>query len=290
LAVIEIGGLHYAYPPLSPGGRPVQVLRGVDLAVERGEFLAIMGATGAGKSTLCMAMNGLVPHSTGGVFRGQVTVLGHDTRLTQVAELATQVGMVFQDPESQLFCASVEADVAFGPESLGLDPKEIAERVDWALDLVDMVACRERSPTQLSGGQKQRVAIAAALAMMPQVLILDEPTCGLDPVGKSEVFAAIERLRRQRSMTIVMVSQDAERIAEFSDRIALMGEGRIVRLDQPSTIFGDPDLLQQAGIAAPQVSQVAASLNRRYGTAYDFTLLDQAERELARDLGGPPAR
>ena len=289
MAVIEIEGLHYAYPPVLPGGRPVQVLRGVELAVDRGEFLAIMGATGAGKSTLCMAMNGLVPHSTGGVIRGWVSVLGCDTRLTQVAELATHVGMVFQDPETQLFCASVEGDVAFGPESLGIDPKEIAERVGWALGLVDMSAYRCRSPVQLSGGQKQRVAIAAALAMLPEVLILDEPTCGLDPVGKGEVFAVIERLRRERSMTIVMVSQDAERIAEFSDRIALMREGRIVRLDEPLRVFEDAHLLEQAGVAAPQVSQVAAGLNQRYGSAHHFVLLGQAERELSRDLGGRPA-
>jgi len=289
LAVIEIEHLHYAYPSFLPGGEPVGVLRGVDLSVERGEFLAIMGATGVGKSTLCMAVNGIVPQSTGGVIRGRVSVLGHDTRSTPVAELATHVGMVFQDPESQLFCASVESEVAFGPESLGIHPEEIAERVAWALKAVDMESRRHRSPTQLSGGQKQRVAIAAALAMLPEVLVLDEPTCGLDPIGKSEVFAVIEGLCEQESMTIVMVSQDAEHIARFADRVAVMYEGRVARLDEPRCVFEDAGLLEQAGIAAPQVTQVAGNLNQRYGSAYHFVLLGEAERALSHDLRGAPA-
>jgi energy-coupling factor transporter ATP-binding protein EcfA2 len=286
LAVIAVEQLHYAYPPLLPGGEPTEVLRGVDLAVEQGEFLAIMGPTGVGKSTLCLAMNGIVPRSTGGVIRGRVNVLGHDTRTTPVTELATHVGMVFQDPESQLFSPTVEDEVAFGPENLGVDPREIAERVDWALRVVGMLDCRDRSPTQLSGGEKQRVAIAASLAMLAEVLILDEPTSGLDPVGQFQVFSAIESLCRERSMTIVMVSHDAERIAEFSDRVAVMWQGRIVLLDAPPRVFEDADLLQRAGIAAPQVSQVATALNRELGSELHFTLLSEAERALRRDLAG----
>ncbi len=284
MAIIEIRNLHYAYPSLIPGGEPTWVLRGVDLDVERGEFLAIMGATGAGKSTLCMALNGIVPQSTGGTIRGQVRVLEHDPRRIPVAELAMHVGIVYQDPESQLFCTTVEDEVAFGPENLGLGRVEIAERISWALEVVGMSAQRSRSPTQLSGGQKQRVAIAANLAMLPEVLILDEPTSGLDPAGQSEVLAVIERLCRERSMTIVMVSQDAEQVACYADRLAVLWQGCIVRKDEPLSIFEDTELLARVGIAAPQVSELAIALNRDYGCAYHFMRLDAAADALGRDL------
>ena len=198
MCAVEIDDLHYAYPPLWAGGASAEVLRGVSLTIERGEFLALMGPTGVGKSTLLMALNGIVPQSTGGVIRGRVTVLGAEARRTPVAELARRVGIVYQDAESQLFSTTVEDEVAFGPENLGIDPLEIAERVAWALDVVDMAAHRGRAPSQLSGGQKQRVAIAAALAMLPEVLILDEPTTALDPLGQREVLAVVGKLCRER--------------------------------------------------------------------------------------------
>lgn len=285
MAVIEIERLHYAYPPLLPGAEPSEVLRGVDLVVERGEFLSIMGPTGAGKTTLCLSMNGIVPQSTGGIIRGRVNVLGHDTRSTPVAELAAHVGIVYQDPESQLFCTTLEDEVAFGPENLGLDPQEIAERVAWALDVVGMSNYRLRSSAQLSGGQKQRVAIAASLAMLPEVLILDEPTAGLDPLGQLEVFSVIGRLCRERRMTIIMVSQDAERVAQFSDRVAVLWQGVIAAHDAPLRVFEDTRLLQEAGLAPPQVSELAHALNARLGTAHHFILLDEAERALRSELG-----
>ena len=284
MSVIEISQLSYAYPPLLPDGQPVQVLRGIDLAVERGECLAILGPTGAGKSTLCMALNGLVPRSTGGVLGGHVCVLGHDTRTTPVPELARYVSIVYQDPESQLFCATVEDEVAFGPENLALERREVAERVAWALSLVDMSAYRLRSPAALSGGQKQRVAIAAGLAMLPEVLVLDEPTSGLDPEGQYEVWSAVERLRRERSMTIVMVSQDAEQVAEFAQRVAVLDQGQLLCVDTPEHVFADRALLAQAGLAAPQVAEVAEALNARLGSAFCFSRLGQAEAELRRIL------
>jgi energy-coupling factor transport system ATP-binding protein len=284
VSAIEIDDLHYTYPPLWAGGTSTEVLRGVSLAVERGEFLALMGPTGVGKSTLLIALNGIVPQSTGGVIRGRVTVLGADTRTTPVAELARRVGIVYQDAESQLFSTTVEDEVAFGPENLGVDPREIAERVAWALDVVDMSAHRGRAPSQLSGGQKQRVAIAATLAMLPEVLVLDEPTAALDPVGQREVLAVVGRLYRERRATIVMASHDAEQVAEFADRVAVMAEGRIVRADEPRRVFADAKLLASAGLAAPQVCEVALGLNRRLGTRFSFATLDQAARALQGDL------
>lgn len=287
--VIAIEGLRYRYPSALPGREAEQVLRGVDLTVAQGEFLALMGPTGAGKTTLCLALNGIVPQSTGGVIGGRVTVLGHDARRTPVAQLARHVGIVYQDPESQLFCATVEAEVAFGPENLGLSPGEIAERVGWALDVVGMRRVRGRSPTRLSGGQKQRVAIAAALAMLPQVLILDEPTAALDPLGRLEVFRVIEQLRHDQNMTIVMVSQDPEHVAAFADRAALLADGCIVAEGAPADLFYELERFESAGVAAPQLAELSVALHRQDGLGRRFMLLDEAEAALRAGWPSPPA-
>lgn len=284
MSVVRVEDLYYAYPSPIPGVGEVPVLRGVNLTIARGEFLALMGPTGAGKTTFCLALNGLVPQATGGAIRGRVEVLGKDPRAVPVSELAAEVGIVFQDAESQLFTTTVEAEVAFGPENLALPPAEIAERVSWALDVVGMAPYRDRAPWQLSGGQKQRVAIAATLAMLPEVLILDEPTAGLDPLGQAEVLGVIESLCRRRQMTILWVSHDAEHVAEFADRVAVMVEGRILSEGAPKDLFWREEALRSAGLAAPQVTQVAAALNRRLGTAYRFTRLGEAEIALQRDL------
>jgi len=165
VSVISITNLHFSYPPLVEGQPAAPVLRGINLEVSSGEFVSIMGPTGVGKTTLCLALNGIVPQSTGGVFRGDVQVCGMNTKKTPVAALAASVGVVFQDPESQFFNMTVEDEVAFGAESLGVPREEIAERIEWALEMVGMADHRRRSPMQLSGGQKQRVAIASVLAM-----------------------------------------------------------------------------------------------------------------------------
>ncbi len=278
--VIAVRGLRYRYPPSLPGREAELVLRGVDLDVARGEFVALMGPTGVGKTTLCLALNGIVPQSTGGVIGGSVTVLGHNARHTPVPQLARHVGIVYQDPESQLFSATVEAEVAFGPENLGLPRAEIAERVSWALDVVSMEASRERAPTRLSGGQKQRVAIAAALAMLPQILILDEPTAALDPLGRLEVFRVIEQLRNDQDMTIVMVSQDPEHVAAFADRLALLAEGRIVAEGPPAELFYALDQMEAVGVSAPQLAELSVALERCYGVSTRFMLLNEAEAAL----------
>ena len=153
MAIIAVEDLHYSYPPLTAEGEPVSVLRGVDLCLDEGAFLALMGPTGVGKSTLCLALNGIVPQSTGGVIHGRVHVAGYDTRRIPIAEMAPRIGLVSQDPESQLFCTTVESEVAFGPENLALPREEIAERVAWALEVVGMSAYASRSPLQLSAGR-----------------------------------------------------------------------------------------------------------------------------------------
>ena len=282
--LISVRGLGFTYPAPEPGVEAPWILDRVDLDIERGEFLSIMGPSGAGKSTLCLALVGIVPQSTGGLIRGEVRVDGLDTKTEAVASLAGRVGVVFQDPETQLFNMNVKAEIAFGLENKGVAPEEIVERIDWAAHLVGIGGLLERSPFELSGGQKQRVAIAAVLAMTPEVLVLDEPTASLDPRGKQEVFTVVGDLRRQRGMTIVMVEQDAERIAEFSDRVAVLAGGRVQRIGPPREVFSHTDELAALGLRVPQVTEVAERLNRWHGTAHRFTRLEEAALALCREL------
>ncbi len=276
--LISIQNLSYAYPILTEEADPVWVLDGVDLEVVAGEFVAVMGATGCGKTTLCLALNGLLPHATGGTIGGDVWVNGRNSKKHPVAELAQTVGLIFQEPETQLFNMTAEMEIAFGLENLGLAPAEMHERIDWALALVGMSEFRQRSPFQLSGGQKQRIAIAAMLAMRPQVLVLDEPTANLDPVGKREVFTAVSTLRQQYHMTIIMVSHESEQIAEFADRVVVLDDGKVVLDDVPTAVFAQTHTLNQIGIAPPQVSETAQILNERLGTDYVFTNVEEAGR------------
>jgi len=276
VAEISFRDVYYSYPPLTTKGEPVSVLRGVNLEVEKGEFLSIMGPTGVGKTTLCLALNGIVPHSLGGLMKGDVVVGGLNTKEHRVSKLASMVGIVFQDPESQFFNMTVEDEVAFGPESLGMNPTEIMERIEWALNVVQMSDFRDRSPFQLSGGQKQRVAIASILAMTPEILVLDEPTSGLDPIGKFEVFRVVRELKHRKQVTIIMVEQEAEKIAEFSDRVAVMHDGRFAVVDTPYAVFSQIDLMHDIGVGVTQVSELAAFFNTRCNTNYKFTLFEDA--------------
>ena len=278
------GGTHCDGESISAPSVPsrLPVLKGIDLEVERGEFVSIMGPTGVGKTTLCLALNGIVPQSTGGTIRGEVVVAGLNTRQHPVPELASQVGIVFQDPESQFFNMTVEDEVAFGPESLGLDPREIRERVDWALAVVGMSPHQHRSPFQLSGGEKQRVAIASILAMTPRILVLDEPTSGLDPLGKAQVFRVVRELKQRDGMTIVMVEQESEKIAEFSDRVLVLNDGKVALVDTPARVFAQVELMHEIGLAVPQVSELAHLFNTRRNARYAFISLEDAYQALAR--------
>jgi len=283
---VLVKDLFYSYPPLIPDGAPVEALRGVSLQVKRGEFLAIMGPSGAGKTTLCLALCAIVPHSTGGIFGGKVVVCGKDTRETKPPELSAQVGVVFQDPEGQLFTTVVEDEVAFGPESLGLPRSEIEERVSWALDKVRMSAHRLRNPAYLSGGQKQRVAIATALATRPEVLVLDEPTASLDPVGTDEVVQVLASLRQEIDASIIMVTQNAELASDFADRIVLLKEGRIGHEGTPAKLLQDTSLLKEYAIRPPQLAELSAWLSRN-GLHTSFHRLPEALTALRKPLEEP---
>jgi energy-coupling factor transporter ATP-binding protein EcfA2 len=285
MPVIDIHDLHYAYPPLGES-EPRWVLRGVDLAVDGGSCVGVMGATGAGKSTLCQAIAGVVPQLTGGTVRGQVRVLGREVRATPVADLAQHIGLVFQDPESQLFNLTAEEEVAFGLENIGLSAEEIDRRVTWSLGTVGLNNDRLRSPYELSGGEKQRLAIAAALAMSPKVLILDEPVSHVDPVGKREIQSLVGTLAHESGVTILVVEQDADWLAELVDRVVVLGEGRVALDGQPDAILADPGPLLALGVGPPQLSELAAELNSDLGTRFAFTRMEDAEHALKEDLHG----
>jgi energy-coupling factor transporter ATP-binding protein EcfA2 len=281
---ILIHDLQYAYPPPLHGGKPVSVLRGVNLEIGGGEFVAVLGRVGAGKSTLCMALNGLVPHATGGVFRGDVTVLGQNTKTHPIADLARSVSLVFQDPEMQLTQMRVEDELAFGPENLGVPTGEIEERVTWALEAVGLTGYRDRSPLHLSGGEKQRVAIAAMLAMRPQALVLDEPTANLDPAGKAAIFNLLARLARERQITIVLATQELERVARYVQRVVVLHDGVIALDDTPAAVFAQAPLLREWGLGAPQLAELASLLMQQTGRPYRFLHMGEAYAQLRGEL------
>lgn len=281
MAIVELTNVAYAYPPLAPELPRVAVLRDVTLHIEAGEFVALMGRTGSGKSTLCMCLNGVVPQSTGGRLAGELSILGHDPRQIPTAQLAREVALVYQDAESQLFMPTVEEEVAFGPGNLGIDRAEIAERVAWALRLVGIQDLCHRPPSQLSGGQMHRVAIAANLAMLPRLLILDEPFAGLDPVGCRQVADAIHRLRAERDVTVLLATTQADIAAEAADRVSILHDGCIVQDDSPANIFADTDLIAKTGVGRPAIAELASTLNRQLGTTYSWMAAPQAQAELA---------
>jgi energy-coupling factor transporter ATP-binding protein EcfA2 len=279
--IVDIKGLSYTYP-----GTSNQVLRDINLTIHEGEFLAVMGPTGAGKSTLCLTLNGIIPHSMAGKLEGDIVVAGMNTRMFLSETLSTKVGMVFQEPEGQLFCMTVEEEVAFGPENLAIPREEIKKRVDWALDVVRMRDFRDRFPINLSGGQKQRVAIAAGLSMRPEIFVLDEPTSGLDPIGKMEVFSVVKDLKENSNMTIVMVENESERVADFADRVIVISEGRVFLEGTPRQVLVDKsDDLKEVGILPPQVSDLSMMLNRNIpGSEYSFLNLKEAESGITKLL------
>jgi energy-coupling factor transport system ATP-binding protein len=238
----------------------IPALKGINLSIRAGEFVGITGPAGAGKTTLLSCINGVIPHYYVGDLHGKVIVDGLDVAASKFRELASHVGTVFEDPDFQMVSISVEEEVAFGPENLGLPSREIEVRVQDALQKTRIPNLRERAISTLSGGQKQRVAISAVLSMLPKVLLLDDPTSELDPVGTQEVITALRELNRQVGITVIMVSQDVERLVENADRLLLLSEGRLI-LDGPSReICLQHDVVEKAGVRVPQVTQFMISL------------------------------
>lgn len=238
-------------------------LSDISLSVHAGEFIGITGPAGAGKTTLLSCINGVIPHYYSGELHGHVWVDGLQVASSSLRELASRIGSVFEDPDFQMVSITVEEEIAFGPENLSVPPAEIERRIQDVLQKTSIAHLRERAISTLSGGQKQRVAISAALGMRPQVLLLDDPTSELDPVGTHEVIAALRDLNRQLGMTIVMVSQDMERLVENVDRILVLSEGRLLLDGTPREICMHANVLEQVGIRVPQVTEFTLSLLSR---------------------------
>lgn len=258
-----------------PDGTEVAALEDINLTVAEGEFVAVIGANGSGKSTLAKHFNALLEPTA-----GDCLVNGFSTRQADnIWPIRQRVGMVFQNPDNQIVAAVVEEDVAFGPENLGVPPREIAERVTQALALVGMSDYRHHGPHLLSGGQKQRVAIAGVLAMRPRCLVLDEPTAMLDPLGRREVLATVVRLNREEKITVVYITHFMEEAAA-ADRVVVLDRGRVALAGRPAEVFRRVAELKALGLDAPLAAEVAERL-RADGVAVPGGVITEEELAVA---------
>ncbi len=245
------------------GDNPDPILRNVNFQVDRGEFVVIMGESGCGKSTLCYTLNGIIPQILRGRLTGRVLITGRNTLQHFVSEMSQTIGMVFQNPETQIVSMTVDEEVAFGPENLALPEAEIRSRVEEALSIARLKGMEHRSPLNLSGGEKQALAIASVLSLRPRILVLDEPTSMLDPMGTRMVSEIIARLNRELGMTVVAVDHRIEWASEFADRIVVMNEGQIVLEGSPRKVFQDQVAVEKLGFRAPQVTEAAYEISHR---------------------------
>ena len=261
----------------------VKALDDINFTIPDGQFIGIIGHTGSGKSTLMQHLNGLLKGSSGRILFDGQDIYAKDY---QLKDLRRQVGLVFQYPEHQLFEIDVFSDVCFGPKNLGLSKEDISERAKNALEAVGMPEeLYDQSPFDLSGGQKRRVAIAGVLAMNPKVLILDEPTAGLDPQGRQEILDLIKSLQTESKMTILLVSHSMEDVADYVDRIIVMNHGRIAFDGAPKEVFAHYKELEEMGLACPQVTYVMHDLKEK-GFAVDVsaTTVEEAKNSILRAL------
>ena len=277
MSIIKFENVHYTYP-----GDQLESLCGVSLEIEEGSFVAVLGHNGSGKSTLAKHMNAILTPT-----EGKVTVCGIDSADEErLIQLRRNVGMVFQNPDNQIVANVVEDDVAFAPENLGVEPKEIRRRVDEALKQVGMYEKRQHAPHLLSGGQKQRVAIAGVIAMEPKIIVLDEPTAMLDPIGREEVISTITRLCREKGMTVVLITHHMDECVG-ADRLIVMSNGSVVADGLPAEVFADIDLMEREGLAVPETTRLLYDLKQR-GMDLPLTALevDACAKEIVEKLRG----
>lgn len=274
---IKINNLTYIYNKDTAFEK--KALDDVSLEIKKGEFIGLIGHTGSGKSTLIQHLNGIISPT-----KGEILVDGDNIHKdkAKLKEVRRRIGLAFQYPEYQLFEMSVYKDVAFGPTNMLLSKEDIDKNVVSALETVGISSdLYEKSPFDLSGGQKRRVAIAGVLAMNPEVLILDEPTAGLDPKGRDEILQAIKRLHKERGITVILVSHSMEDVAKLVDRIIVMHEGKVATMGTPKEVFCKVKELEDMGLAAPQVSYVFSALKEKgFDVPLDVFTIDEAKRVL----------
>lgn len=284
---IALEHVNYVYSPGTAYEK--QALKDVSFEIEQGQFVGIIGHTGSGKSTLIQHLNGLIKATSGRILYDGQNIYddGYDMR-----KLRGQVGLVFQYPEYQLFEADVLSDVCFGPKNQGVSQEECEARAKEALEMVGFPEKYYRqSPFELSGGQKRRAAIAGILAMRPKVLILDEPTAGLDPKGRDEILDQVEYLHRQTGMTVILVSHSMEDIARYVDRIIVMNHGEKMLDGAPREVFAHYKELEKVGLAAPQVTYVMHDLKERgFAVSPDATTIEEAADEIMKSFEGTGSR
>ncbi len=280
--IIKVENLSFDYVTQDENGNVTErnpVLKNVSLNVPEGQFLAVLGHNGCGKSTLAKHLNAILSPT-----EGKVTVCGIDTEdEDRIYDIRQSVGMVFQNPDNQIVATIVEEDVAFAPENLGIEPKEIRRRVDEALKQVDMYDFREHAPHQLSGGQKQRVAIAGIIAMQPRCIVMDEPTAMLDPKGRREVMKTIKRLNREQGITVILITHYMDEAAQ-ADRVVVMDEGRIIMDDVPRRIFAQSEKLRSVGLDVPQVTELCGMLRKNGVKISDEIIFEDECAEAIADL------
>ncbi|MBN1784143.1 MAG: ATP-binding cassette domain-containing protein [Candidatus Bathyarchaeota archaeon] len=257
MAIIETKDLTYTYP-----GATTPSIQDVSVTINKGDFVILTGPSGCGKTTLCRTFNGLVPHFYNGTLEGEITVSGLKVADHKIHELARHVGLVFQNPENQLFALSVEKDVAFGLENSAMPRDEMRKRVDWALQMAGISELSERPPHELSGGQQQRVAIASVLSMQPDIMVLDEPTSFLDPVGAEKIFKVINELNKKLGITIILVEHRLDLAAKYANKVIVMNEGTVALTGTPREIFTS-EKARLIGVGIPKATKLYQHLKRQ---------------------------
>jgi energy-coupling factor transporter ATP-binding protein EcfA2 len=274
MSIIEIENLTFKYAVAKNPS-----LIDINLRINEGEFVILTGPSGCGKTTLCRCLNGLIPNFYPGELKGSINVAGLNAFKTKTIELSKYVGFVFQNPENQLFSLSVERDVAFGPENLGLSRDEIKKRVEWALEVTGTSSLRDYAPYELSGGQQQKVAIACVLAMKPKIIVLDEPTSFLDPKSALEILRVIDKLNKELKITIILVEHRLDIASQFADRVIVMNQGKIELDGKPSEVYDKHAYL--LGVGIPRVSLLSILLKE---AGFDFkkipTTVSECEKEI----------
>lgn len=279
---IKIENLTHVYMPKTPFEK--KALDDVNLVIEDGEFLALIGHTGSGKSTLIQHLNGLLEPTSGRILVDDIDLTNKETKLTDIRK---KIGLVFQYPEYQLFEETIEKDIAFGPNNLGLSQEEVSDRVKKSMEMVglDYETYKDVSPFDLSGGQKRRVAIAGVIAMEPKVLILDEPTAGLDPKGRDDILEQIKILHQKYKMTIVLVSHSMEDVGKLAERIVVMNKGKVALMGKPAEIFKEVEILEEIGLAVPQVTYLMRALKEKgFNVSDEVFTVEQGSKEILRML------
>lgn len=281
--IVEFKDVKYVYNENRPN--ETVAINGINLEINRGDFIGLIGHTGSGKSTLIQLINGLYKPSSGDVITYSINTKEKGDKLKTIRQ---KVGMVFQYPEHQLFEETVFLDIAFGPKNMGLDKDEIEARVKDAMNLVglDYESLKDKSPFNLSGGQKRRVAIAGVLAMHPHLLILDEPTAGLDPRGREEILGYIKKLHDDLGITIILVTHSMEEASELANRILVVKDGKILLDDKPIKVFENEDKLNEIGLDVPEVTSLMRALGKKFdGINTDILNVVDASDEIMKYFG-----